>query len=68
MTPSCGNPQKAQRYPREWVHALHRMAAMDAEIMLPGHGVPVFGRDRIRQALLERPNGWSRSSRRPCDC
>ncbi|MEU6786528.1 alkyl sulfatase dimerization domain-containing protein [Nonomuraea angiospora] len=53
VTPNCGNPQKAQRYPREWVHALHRMAAMDAEIMLPGHGAPVFGRDRIRQALLE---------------
>ncbi|MET9245483.1 alkyl sulfatase dimerization domain-containing protein [Nonomuraea sp. NPDC003709] len=53
VTPNCGNPQKAQRYPREWVHALHRMAAMDAEIMLPGHGAPIFGRDRIRQALLE---------------
>ncbi|WP_219468672.1 alkyl sulfatase dimerization domain-containing protein, partial [Nonomuraea rhizosphaerae] len=53
VTPNCGNPQKAQRYPREWVHALHRMAAMDAEIMLPGHGAPVFGRDRVRQALLE---------------
>lgn len=29
------------------------MAAMDAEIMLPSHGAPIFGRDRIRQALLE---------------
>ncbi|MFF0774935.1 alkyl sulfatase dimerization domain-containing protein [Nonomuraea wenchangensis] len=53
VTPNCGNPQKVQRYPREWVHALHRMAAMDAEIMLPSHGAPIFGRDRIRQALLE---------------
>ena len=53
VAPNCGNPQKVQRYPREWVHALHRMAAMDAEIMLPGHGAPIFGRDRIRQALLE---------------
>ncbi|MCK2212542.1 MBL fold metallo-hydrolase [Actinomadura sp. ATCC 31491] len=53
VTPNCGNPQKVQRYPREWVHALRRMAAMDAEIMLPSHGAPIFGRDRIRQALLE---------------
>ncbi|MFD2349407.1 alkyl sulfatase dimerization domain-containing protein [Nonomuraea ferruginea] len=29
------------------------MAALDAEIMLPSHGAPIFGRDRIRQALLE---------------
>ncbi|WP_214323198.1 alkyl sulfatase dimerization domain-containing protein [Nonomuraea sediminis] len=42
-----------QRYPREWLHALHRMAALDAEIMLPSHGAPILGRDRIRQALLE---------------
>jgi alkyl sulfatase BDS1-like metallo-beta-lactamase superfamily hydrolase len=53
VTPNCGNPQKAQRYPREWAHALRRMAALDAEIMLPSHGAPVFGRDRVRQALLE---------------
>jgi alkyl sulfatase BDS1-like metallo-beta-lactamase superfamily hydrolase len=53
VTPNCGNPQKVQRYPREWVHALRLMAAMDAEIMLPSHGAPVLGRDRIRQALLE---------------
>jgi alkyl sulfatase BDS1-like metallo-beta-lactamase superfamily hydrolase len=53
LAPNCGNPQKVQRYPREWAHALNRMAALDAEIMLPGHGAPIFGRDRIRQALLE---------------
>ncbi|RSN07475.1 MBL fold metallo-hydrolase [Nonomuraea sp. WAC 01424] len=53
VTPNCGNPQKVQRYPREWVHALRRMAALDAEIMLPSHGAPVFGADRVRQALLE---------------
>ncbi|SEG93061.1 Metallo-beta-lactamase superfamily protein [Nonomuraea solani] len=53
VTPNCGNPQKVQRYPREWVHALRLMAALDAEIMLPSHGAPIFGGDRIRQALLE---------------
>ena len=53
LTPNCGNPQKVQRYPREWAVALRRMAALDAEIMLPSHGAPVFGADRIRQALTE---------------
>ena len=50
-SPNCGNPQKVQRYPREWAVALRSMAALDAEIMLPGHGLPILGRDRIRQAL-----------------
>ncbi|GAA3196881.1 alkyl sulfatase dimerization domain-containing protein [Nonomuraea roseoviolacea] len=53
LAPNCGNPQKAQRYPREWAVALRRMAALDAEIMLPGHGAPIFGADRIEQALTE---------------
>lgn len=53
VTPNCGNPQKVQRYPREWVHALRLMAGLEAEIMLPSHGAPIFGADRIRQALLE---------------
>ena len=53
LTPNCGNPQKVQRYPREWAIALRRMAALGAEIMLPSHGVPIFGADRIHQALTE---------------
>lgn len=50
-TPNAGNPQKVQRYPREWALALERMAALGAEVLLPGHGVPIFGADRVRQAL-----------------
>ncbi|WP_344907120.1 hypothetical protein [Streptosporangium longisporum] len=46
VTPNCGNPQKAQRYPREWAVALRRMAALRPEIMLPSHGAPIFGADR----------------------
>ncbi|MDI2029279.1 alkyl sulfatase dimerization domain-containing protein [Saccharopolyspora sp. TS4A08] len=53
VSPNCGNPQKAQRYPREWAQALRRMAGLGAEIMLPSHGAPVFGADRIEQALTE---------------
>ena len=52
-SPNAGNPQKVQRYPLEWAHALRRMAALDAEFLLPGHGLPVFGRERIAQALSE---------------
>lgn len=50
-SPNAGNPQKVQRYPVEWAAALRSMAALDAEVMLPGHGLPVVGRDRVRQVL-----------------
>ena len=50
-SPNAGNPQKVQRYPVEWAEALRAMAALDAEVMLPGHGLPIVGRDRVRQVL-----------------
>jgi alkyl sulfatase BDS1-like metallo-beta-lactamase superfamily hydrolase len=52
-TPNAGNPQKVQRYPREWAAALRTMADLGAELMLPGHGLPVAGADRIRTALSD---------------
>ena len=52
-TPNAGNPQKVQRYPREWAVALRAMAALDAEAMCPGHGPPILGVDRVKQALTE---------------
>jgi alkyl sulfatase BDS1-like metallo-beta-lactamase superfamily hydrolase len=52
-SPNAGNPQKVQRYPREWARGLRAMAELGAELMLPGHGVPIVGADRIRQALTE---------------
>jgi alkyl sulfatase BDS1-like metallo-beta-lactamase superfamily hydrolase len=52
-TPNAGNPQKVQRYPREWARALRQIAQLPAETMCPGHGPPIFGRDRVRQALTE---------------
>jgi alkyl sulfatase BDS1-like metallo-beta-lactamase superfamily hydrolase len=51
--PNCGNPQKVQRYPREWAAALRTMAALDAELLLPGHGPPILGAARVRRALTE---------------
>lgn len=52
-SPNCGNPQKAQRYPREWAAALRRMVDLEAEILMPGHGPVIFGAERVRQALSE---------------
>jgi alkyl sulfatase BDS1-like metallo-beta-lactamase superfamily hydrolase len=52
-SPNAGNPQKVQRYPREWAQALRRMAELDAAYLLPGHGMPIIGADRIHQALTE---------------
>jgi alkyl sulfatase BDS1-like metallo-beta-lactamase superfamily hydrolase len=49
--PNCGNPQKAQRYPREWAAALRRMDALGAEVLCPGHGVPIFGAAAVHRAL-----------------
>jgi glyoxylase-like metal-dependent hydrolase (beta-lactamase superfamily II) len=49
--PNCGNPQKAQRYPRDWAAALRRMAALGAELLFPGHGPPIEGAERVAEAL-----------------
>ena len=58
-SPNAGNPQKVQRFPLEWAEALRRMLALydtgspGPEVLLPGHGYPIMGEDRIRQALTE---------------
>lgn len=51
--PNAGNPQKVQRYAREWAVALRQMAALDAEVLLPGHGLPILGVERIRITLTD---------------
>jgi alkyl sulfatase BDS1-like metallo-beta-lactamase superfamily hydrolase len=53
QAPNCGNPQKVQRYVREWADALDAMRALGAEELLPGHGPPIFGADRVERALEE---------------
>lgn len=50
-SPNAGNPQKVQRYPEDWAHALRAMQELGAELLLPGHGVPIVGADRVHQAL-----------------
>ncbi|MET9677539.1 alkyl sulfatase dimerization domain-containing protein [Streptomyces sp. NPDC006482] len=50
-SPNAGNPQKVQRYPEEWARALRAMGELGAEVLLPGHGIPIVGADRVAQAL-----------------
>jgi alkyl sulfatase BDS1-like metallo-beta-lactamase superfamily hydrolase len=52
-SPNAGNPQKVQRFPREWAMALREMVALAPETLLPGHGVPIVGAERVRQALTD---------------
>ncbi|HTO06580.1 MAG TPA: alkyl sulfatase dimerization domain-containing protein [Myxococcota bacterium] len=51
--PNAGNPQKVQRYASDWAEALRAMAAREAQVLLPGHGVPIYGAERVRAALLD---------------
>lgn len=51
--PNAGNPQKVQRFVAEWASALRRMQALEPEILLPGHGFPIMGSERVQQLLSE---------------
>ena len=50
-SPNCGNPQKVQRYARDWAVAFRKMDALEPEVLLPGHGLPIVGAERVQQAL-----------------
>ena len=49
--PNAGNPQKVQRFAKDWAVALRQMAALDAEVLLPGHGLPIVGADDVAMVL-----------------
>jgi len=51
--PNAGNPQKVQRYCMDWALAFREMTALEPEVLLPGHGWPIMGADRVKQALDE---------------
>ena len=38
---------------REWAAAFRKMDALEPEILLPGHGLPIVGAARVHQALSE---------------
>ena len=49
--PNAGNPQKVQRYAAEWAAALRRMISQGPELLIPAHGLPIEGRERIATVL-----------------
>lgn len=49
--PNAGNPQKVQRFAIDWARALRAIRACSAEVLLPGHGPPIFGRACVDRAL-----------------
>jgi len=51
--PNAGNPQKVQRYPQDWARALRDIAAMQPELLLPAHGLPIGGAERVQRVLGE---------------
>lgn len=51
--PNVGNPFKVQRYALQWAETLEAMLAKDPEIIIPGHGPVLQGRDNIRECFLK---------------
>ncbi|MBU6329636.1 MAG: MBL fold metallo-hydrolase [Acidobacteria bacterium] len=51
--PNAGNPQKVQRFPQDWARALRDIAAMQPELLLPAHGLPIGGAERVQRVLGE---------------
>jgi alkyl sulfatase BDS1-like metallo-beta-lactamase superfamily hydrolase len=51
LFPNAGNPQKVQRFPREWARVLRQIASFHPELLLPAHGLPVQGEARVQQIL-----------------
>lgn len=49
--PNAGNPQKVQRFPSRWAMALREMASLEPELVVPAHGLPIGGKDRINSVL-----------------
>ncbi len=49
---NVGNPFKMQRFALENARALEEMAATGAEVLCPGHGPVIYGRDEIKTCLM----------------
>ncbi len=50
--PNTGNPNKPQRYTREWAETLEAIAGRRPRIVIPGHGDPLRG-DHALEVLQE---------------
>jgi glyoxylase-like metal-dependent hydrolase (beta-lactamase superfamily II) len=53
MFPNAGNPRKVQRYAAEWAAALRCMERLEPEIVMPGHGPVIFGKERAALVLRD---------------
>ena len=51
-SPNCGNPQKVQRYARDWAVAFRKMAALEPEVLLPGPRAADRRRRRVCSSAL----------------
>jgi alkyl sulfatase BDS1-like metallo-beta-lactamase superfamily hydrolase len=52
--PNAGNPNKVQRYPKQWAIAMDKMIEKNADYLLPGHGQLVEGKDDVREIISIR--------------
>lgn len=64
-SPNCGNPQKVQRYPLEWAHALDAMRAKKPAVLFPGHG-PLIEGEAVVSDVLESTATLLRSLHDQC--
>jgi alkyl sulfatase BDS1-like metallo-beta-lactamase superfamily hydrolase len=51
MFPNAGNPRKVQRFAADWAAALRQMQVLRPDVLIPGHGPVIFGRERAAQVL-----------------
>jgi alkyl sulfatase BDS1-like metallo-beta-lactamase superfamily hydrolase len=51
--PNAGNPRKVQCYAADWALALRKMERLEPEVLIPGHGPVIFGKDRAAQVLRD---------------
>jgi alkyl sulfatase BDS1-like metallo-beta-lactamase superfamily hydrolase len=52
--PNVGNPNKVQRYPKQWAIAMEKMLEKNAEYLVPGHGLLIEGKEEVTSALSIR--------------
>ena len=50
--PNVGNPYKMQRFALENAQTLEEMAGQGAEVLCPGHGPVIYGKEEIQNCLL----------------
>ncbi len=65
--PNAGNPQKVQRFPLEWAETLRSIVAAGPELLLPAHGLPLAGAERIATVLGDIASALEQLTHRTLD-